>query len=167
MDRHLILHERSKIWSFVCEYEDHGLKKHVEGSGSICCEERFKCQALLDYHISYAHTVHGVEKRQSEEQMAVFLNDNGILFDRDRENTLHFNHCQNVDPNPHPKANKRTELLEYLGISLDGKIPKGFVIDHIKERKTCVDDDDFKTINYYSNLRLLPEIDNLARNWLK
>ena len=61
----------------------------------------------------------------------------------------------------------RTELLKYLGISLDGKIPKGFVIDHIKERKTCVDDDDFKTINYYSNLRLLPEIDNLARNWLK
>lgn len=57
----------------------------------------------------------------------------------------------------------RTELLEYLKIT-DG-IPKNYNIDYIKERKTCVTDDDFKSINYYTNLRLLPFKDNIARNF--
>ena len=57
----------------------------------------------------------------------------------------------------------RIELLEYLKIS--GGIPKNYNIDHIKERKTCVTDDDFKTINYYTNLRLLPFKDNISRNF--
>jgi hypothetical protein len=55
----------------------------------------------------------------------------------------------------------RQELLDYLGI--DGRLPKGFSLDHIKERSTCLTDDDFKTINYYTNLRLLPVSDNIAR----
>ena len=55
------------------------------------------------------------------------------------------------------------ELLEYLKIT-DG-IPKNYNIDHIKERKICVTDDDFKTFNYYTNLRLLPFKDNIARNF--
>lgn len=57
----------------------------------------------------------------------------------------------------------RTELLEYLKIT--GGIPKNYNIDHIKERKTCVNEEDFKTINYYTNLRLLPFKDNIARNF--
>ena len=40
---------------------------------------------------------------------------------------------------------------------------RGFNIDHIRERKTC-NSDDFETINYLTNLRLLPAADNLARN---
>ena len=57
----------------------------------------------------------------------------------------------------------RAELLEYLKIT--GGIPKNYNIDHIKERKTCVTEEDFKTINYYTNLRLLPFKDNIARNF--
>ena len=61
------------------------------------------------------------------------------------------------------KLKTRTELLEYLNIT-DG-IPKNYNIDHIKERKTCVTDDDFKTVNYYTNFRLLPFKDNISRNF--
>ena len=59
----------------------------------------------------------------------------------------------------------RNELLYYLGLDEDGKLPKGFTIDHIKERSTCVTDEDFKAVNFYTNLRLYPAADNLARNW--
>jgi hypothetical protein len=59
----------------------------------------------------------------------------------------------------------RKELLQYLSLDENGQIPKGFSIDHIKERSTCVTDDDFETINYFTNLRLYPAADNLARNW--
>jgi uncharacterized C2H2 Zn-finger protein len=109
-DRHMDNHEKSQHWTSVCEYVDDGFELYTAEtpetpSNGLLCGQKFKCQARLDYHISYSPTVYGVEKRQSEEQMAVFLKDNGILFDRDRDNTLHFNHCQ-IDPNPHPKANK-------------------------------------------------------------
>ena len=57
----------------------------------------------------------------------------------------------------------RSDLLKYLGIQ--GKIPKGYSIDHIKELKTCVTDDDFGSINHYTSLRLLPVSDNIARNF--
>jgi hypothetical protein len=61
----------------------------------------------------------------------------------------------------------RNDLMEYLGLDEECKIPKGFNLDHIKERSTCVTDEDFETINYFTNLRLYPAADNLARNWLK
>lgn len=59
----------------------------------------------------------------------------------------------------------RKELLKYLGI--ENGIPKGYQIDNIRERKTCETESDFKCINYFNNLRLLPANDNLARNWMK
>jgi len=59
----------------------------------------------------------------------------------------------------------RKELLEYLRI--DGEIPKGYQIDHIRERSSCITDGDFETVNHFSNLRLMPARDNLARNWTK
>ena len=59
----------------------------------------------------------------------------------------------------------RTELLEYLKI--DRVIPKGYQIDHIRERSTCVTDRDFENINHFTNLRLMPAEDNRARNWLR
>lgn len=59
----------------------------------------------------------------------------------------------------------RLELLEYLDI-VNG-IPKGFNIDHIKERKNCENEEDFANVNHYTNLRLLPYKDNIARNWLE
>ena len=54
----------------------------------------------------------------------------------------------------------RSDLLKYLGIQ--DKIPKGYSID---ERKTCVTEEDFRSINHYTNLRLLPVSDNIARNF--
>ena len=59
----------------------------------------------------------------------------------------------------------RQDLLEYLKV--DGEIPKGYQIDHIRERSSCVTDEDFETVNHFSNLRLMPAADNLARNWCK
>jgi hypothetical protein len=98
-------HEKSQNWTAVCEYVDHGLLKPPKLLPMVYYVVK-SSNVKQSWIITFLNTLHGVEKRQSEEQMAVFLKDNGILFDRDRENTLHFNHCQNVDPNPHPKANK-------------------------------------------------------------
>ena len=58
----------------------------------------------------------------------------------------------------------RNQLLFYLGLDENGKLPKGFNLDHIKERSTCVTDEEFEAVNYYTNLRLYPAADNLARN---
>ena len=40
-------------------------------------------------------------------------------------------------------------------------------IDHIKERHKHSTEEEFKMINHYSNLRLLSQLDNQARNWLE
>lgn len=45
-------------------------------------------------HIQKCHTVEGLQQKfYSEEQMATFFTQKGILFDRDFENTIHFSHC--------------------------------------------------------------------------
>jgi hypothetical protein len=57
----------------------------------------------------------------------------------------------------------RADLLNHLKIP-NGEIPVGYQIDHIRERHTFVTDADFKVINHFSNLRLLPKLDNISRN---
>jgi hypothetical protein len=57
----------------------------------------------------------------------------------------------------------RLELLQHLGLPESGKLPKGYQLDHIRERSKHVTDDDFKVINAWWNLRLLSRQDNLMR----
>lgn len=61
----------------------------------------------------------------------------------------------------------RDELLRHLDLNSKGKLPKGYSIDHIKERHKHSTEEEFKVINHYTNLRLLSQIDNQSRNWLK
>ena len=61
----------------------------------------------------------------------------------------------------------RLELLRYLDLNENGKLPLGYSIDHIKERRKHSTDKELQLINHYLNLRLLSQIDNQARNWLK
>ena len=57
----------------------------------------------------------------------------------------------------------RNELLIHLGIS--EKVPRGYEIDHIRERCDHFSDDDFRNINAYWNLRLLPAKYNCRRHF--
>ena len=59
----------------------------------------------------------------------------------------------------------RVALLKYLKI--ENGIPKNYEIDHIKPRKEFKSEEEFKIINHYKNLRLLPKHDNIMRNFSK
>ena len=61
----------------------------------------------------------------------------------------------------------RIGLLSQGSLEDNRVIPKGYQIDHIRERSTCVTDKDFESINHFTNLRLMPAEDNRARNWLR
>jgi hypothetical protein len=58
----------------------------------------------------------------------------------------------------------RQELLNHLRIP-NGIVPRGYEIDHIKPRHLHSTEQEFKDINAYWNLRLLPRKDNNERNW--
>jgi hypothetical protein len=57
----------------------------------------------------------------------------------------------------------RQELLDYLKIP-NGIVPRGYEIDHTKPRFLHSSEQEFKDINAYWNLRLLPRKDNNERN---
>jgi hypothetical protein len=63
----------------------------------------------------------------------------------------------------------RVELLKYLDLEDESvtRVPSGYSIDHIKERHLFTEEEEFTMINHYSNLRLLSQMDNQARNWLE
>ena len=65
----------------------------------------------------------------------------------------------------HTGVNKK-ELLKHLKIPL-GKIPRGFEIDHVRKRADHCSEQDFKEINLWWNLRLIPRKDNRDRNIIK
>ena len=58
----------------------------------------------------------------------------------------------------------RLELLQHLGLPESGKLPKGYQLDHIRERSKHVTKDDFKVINAWWNLRLLTTEENQTRS---
>ena len=57
----------------------------------------------------------------------------------------------------------RSDLLNHLGLPETGQLPKGYSLDHIRERSKHETEDDFKVINAWWNLRLLSKRDNSAR----
>jgi ATP-dependent exoDNAse (exonuclease V) alpha subunit len=57
----------------------------------------------------------------------------------------------------------KVELFKHLGIT-EG-IPCGYEVDHIKPRKEYKTIQELETVNHYTNLRLLPKIDNIKRNF--
>jgi hypothetical protein len=58
----------------------------------------------------------------------------------------------------------RQELFNHLKIP-NGIVPRGYEIDHIKPRHLHSTEQEFKDINAWYNLRLLPRSDNNRRNW--
>lgn len=119
LSKHLRLHEISMKWKFVCPYGD-GCT-HVAAEGEIVCNQKFPSQGSLDVHIQKCHTMEGIQKRfHSEQQMATFLEQKGILFTRDWENVISFNHCPQLQL---PGARSRpdfflTDLSVKLGIAV-------------------------------------------------
>ena len=108
---HQQLHSKSKIWRYECPYEDHGLELYDDdGPGQLLCGSKFPISVKLDYHILYHHTKEGLNKRQSESQMATFFEENEIDFDRDRVNTLSFAMCMDYDKLDESKKRVRPDF---------------------------------------------------------
>jgi uncharacterized Zn-finger protein len=97
LNRHIDIHEKQKSFEFGCDMQDGGTQKCCYGD--IPCTIRCKTQLDLEYHIDRNHTEKGLgSKFESETKLAEFLTSKGFHFTRDRENTIRFTTCNNIDP---------------------------------------------------------------------
>lgn len=92
--QHILRHQRTKNWKFVCNFKDGCL---TNDDGGLHCGVRCQDQRRLDYHIQAAHTVEGIQKKfKSEQQLDDWLQSVGAEFTRDQRNRLKLNVCQSV-----------------------------------------------------------------------
>lgn len=95
LTNHYKFHEKSKKWKIICKYIDHGLQ--LAGPSDLVCEQKFKDERRLNYHVQSWHTKSGLQKKlKSETKLAEFFDEKKITYERDRANQISFT-CANLD----------------------------------------------------------------------
>lgn len=93
LQRHEEAHEKQADYKFLCNMQDGGTQPWSEGY--VQCTVRCKDANTLAYHIERHHTSSGLaEKRLSEQKLADFLTQSGIVFDHDWDNFINFRECK-------------------------------------------------------------------------
>lgn len=88
--RHSLYHEKSQSYQVVCPYDSY---TETKGEG-LPCGTRFKNSRNLDYHVQRSHTAEGLHQRlETENQLARFLDQEGIAYDRDFQNVVAHGRC--------------------------------------------------------------------------
>ncbi len=95
---HTALHEKQQFYQFPCPMQDGGTQEYSQGD--VSCSTRCNTQLDLEYHIERNHTPIGLgNKYESETKLSDFLKQKGIEFTRDRQNTINFTNCSNIEAN--------------------------------------------------------------------